>query len=32
VLPKQYNHALLRSRDAVNYGGFGPMEIAVQDS
>ena len=25
VLPKQYSHALLRSRDAVNCSGFGPV-------
>ena len=31
VLPKQYNHALLRSRDAVNCSGFGPVNAATQD-
>ena len=32
VLPKQYNHALLRSRDAVNCSGFGPVNAAAQDA
>ena len=32
VLPKQYNHALLRSRDAVNCSGFGPLNVSAQDA
>ena len=32
VLPKQYSHALLRSRDAVNCSGFGPLGVSAQDT
>ena len=32
VLPKQYNHALLRSRDAINCSGFGPTPVISSDA
>jgi hypothetical protein len=32
MLPKQYSHALLRSRDAENCSGFGPLHVAEQEA
>ncbi len=32
VLPKQHGHALLRSRDAINCSGFGPLNVSAQDA